>query len=172
LLTQRDQADAVVCGAQTVRSESVPIPHHAPLVVISSTGNLRDHRVTESSYRPGGVIVLTGSAATYNPSEFFPDNVVEHHVLSSGPTIAPHDVVSTLAQRSYHHLLVEGGKTLASAFARAGLLDEVCLSLTGPPLSENHPPLPWWDASWSEWTAQHVLTDDLKTLYFRYRVLR
>ena len=37
----------------------------------------------------------------------------------------PADVVAVLAEREVRHLLVEGGPTLAAAFLRAGLVDEV-----------------------------------------------
>lgn len=37
----------------------------------------------------------------------------------------PADVVAALAEREVRHLLVEGGPTLAAAFVRAGLVDEV-----------------------------------------------
>lgn len=37
----------------------------------------------------------------------------------------PAEVVAVLAERQVRHLLVEGGPTLASAFLRAGLVDEV-----------------------------------------------
>ena len=37
----------------------------------------------------------------------------------------PADVVAVLAEREVRHLLVEGGPTLAAAFLRAGLDDEV-----------------------------------------------
>jgi 5-amino-6-(5-phosphoribosylamino)uracil reductase len=168
LLTQRRLADAVVCGAHTVRSEAVPIPAHAPLVILSSRGDLRDHKVTKGSFRGGGVLILTGPNPESDPRSYFPDDVATHIAVGQGDTMEVENILGVLSALSYHHLLVEGGRRVAEAFAHAGALDEVCMSLTGPPLSENHPPLPWWQASWGEWSAQHVLTDDLKSLYFRY----
>ncbi|MFZ9105055.1 MAG: dihydrofolate reductase family protein [Pontimonas sp.] len=168
LLTQRRLADAVVCGAQTMRSELVPIPSHAPLVVLSSSGDLRDHKVTEASFRAGGVMILTGPSPQSDPRSFFPEGVASHSEVGHSEKMSAEDILGVLSDLSYHHILVEGGRSVAEAFAHTGVLDEVCMTLTGPPLSENHPPLPWWQAQWGEWSAQHVLTDDLKSLYFRY----
>ena len=169
LLAQRRHSDAVICGANTVRAEAVPVPPAAPLVVITSTGNLRDHLISEQSLRPGGVIIISGLEPEADPTQFFPERVATHLRVGDGPSLRASDIVTTLESMSLRHLLVEGGKTLAELFAQEQLLDEVCMSLTGPPLSENHPPLPWWQPQWGEWSAQHVLTDDVKTLYFRYR---
>ena len=169
LLAQRRHADAVVCGANTVRAEPVPVPSTAALVVITSTGNLQGHLISEQSLRPGGVIIISGSKPETDPSQFFPEGVATHLKAGHGASLRASDIVTALESKSLRHLLLEGGKTLAELFAQEQLLDEVCMSLTGPPLSENHPPLPWWQPQWGEWSAQHVLTDDAKTLYFRYR---
>lgn len=168
LRSLRGHADAVITGATTARMEPVPIPAHAPLVIVTSSGNLEGHKIIESTIRPEGVLVVSGSAATHSPKEFFPPGVAQHLVWSEDAYLRAIDVVSGLATRGAQHLLVEGGRSVAEMFASENTLDEVCLSLTGPPLSENHPPLSWWGDSWGEWSASHVLTDDLKTLYMRY----
>ncbi|MDM8083890.1 bifunctional diaminohydroxyphosphoribosylaminopyrimidine deaminase/5-amino-6-(5-phosphoribosylamino)uracil reductase RibD [Cellulomonas cellasea] len=41
------------------------------------------------------------------------------------PTHDPHEVLAVLHEREVRHLLVEGGPTLAAAFLRAGVVDEV-----------------------------------------------
>jgi len=168
LLTQRRHADAVICGANTVRTEPVPVPLQAPLVVITSTGNLSSHLISEHSFRPGGVIIISGPEPEADSAQFFPEGVATHLRVGDGASLSASDIVTALETMSLRHLVVEGGKTLAELFAQEQLLDEVCMSLTGPPLSENHPPLRWWQPQWGEWSAQHVLTDDVKTLYFRY----
>ena len=40
-------------------------------------------------------------------------------------THEPQDVLDALVERGVHHVLLEGGATLAAAFLRAGLVDEV-----------------------------------------------
>lgn len=50
------------------------------------------------------------------------DGAAETLVL---PTHDPHEVLAALTGRGVHHVLLEGGATLAAAFLRAGLVDEV-----------------------------------------------
>jgi riboflavin biosynthesis pyrimidine reductase len=168
LRAQRHYADAIVSGASTIRKEAVPVPAHAPLVVVTRSGNLEGHQVSEHSFRPGGVIVVSRSDAEYDGSTFFPEGVASTLTVAGTDNLTASEIVDALNSRGYHHLLVEGGQTLATVFADEGSLGEVCLALTGPPLSENHPPLPWWSPSWGQWTSRHVLSDDQKYLYFRY----
>lgn len=168
LRSLRGHAHAVITGASTVRTEAVPIPSHAPLVIVTSGGNLEGHRIIESSFRARGVLVVSGSGTNNSPTDFFPAGVAQHVVWSDEAELRADNIIEGLSGRGATQLLVEGGRTIAELFASAGKLDEVCLSLTGPPLSENHPPLAWWSAQWGEWSASHVLTDDLKTLYMRY----
>lgn len=169
LVAQRRSAHAVITGANTVRKEPVPIPRHAPLVILSQSGNLAGHRVTESSFRADSVIVITVGTPEADPARFFPHGVARTIPLGLATGVPATDVVATLRHEGYSHLLVEGGMQVAVAFARQHQLDEVCLSLTGAPRAESHPPLPWWDSAWGEWSAYHVLSDDRKTLYLRYR---
>lgn len=168
LRSLRGHAHAVITGATTARTEPVPVPTHAPLVIVTRSGNLEGHQVIESSMRPAGVLVVSASTPSHSPVDFFPEGVAEHAIWSEESELHPQDIVRGLATRGAAHLLVEGGRTIAELFASEGALNEVCLSLTGPPLSENHPPLAWWAAGWGEWSASHVLTDDLRTLYMRY----
>ena len=168
LRAQRHYSDAIISGASTIRGEAVPIPAHAPLVVVTGSGNLAGHQVSKHSFRPGGVIVLSRSDAEHDGSSFFPDDVASTISIPGSGALNALEIIDTLRSQGYQHLLVEGGQTLATAFANEGALDEVCLALTGPPLSENHPPMPWWSPSWGEWTSTHVLSDDQKYLYFRY----
>ncbi len=168
LKAQRHSSDAIISGASTIRREAVPIPAHAPLVVVTRSGNLEGHQVSDHSFREGGVIVLSRNDVEYDGSTFFPDGVSSTLTVPGSGDLTAAEIISTLHGQGYRHLLVEGGQTLATVFAAEGALDEVCLALTGPPLSENHPPMPWWAPGWGDWTSTHVLSDDQKYLYFRY----
>lgn len=168
LKAQRHSSDAIISGASTIRREAVPIPAHAPLVVVTRSGNLEGHQVSDHSFREGGVIVLSRNDVEYDGSTFFPDGVASTLTVEGSGDLTAAEIISTLHGQGYRHLLVEGGQTLATVFAAEGALDEVCLALTGPPLSENHPPMPWWAPGWGDWTSTHVLSDDQKYLYFRY----
>lgn len=168
LKAQRHSSDAIISGASTIRQEAVPIPAHAPLVVVTRSGNLEGHQVSEHSFRPGGVIVLSRGDAKHNGSTFFPEGVASTLTVPGSGDLTADEIISSLRALGHRHLLVEGGQTLATVFAAGNALDEVCLALTGPPLSENHPPMPWWAPHWGAWTSKHVLSDDQKYLYFRY----
>ena len=168
LKAQRHHSDAIISGASTIRHEAVPIPAHAPLVVVTRSGNLEGHQVSDHSFRPGGVIVLSRDDTELDGSQFFPDGVASTLTVPGSGDLTATEIISALRSQGYQHLLVEGGQILASTFAAEGTLDEVCLALTGPPLSENHPPMPWWAPTWGAWTSRHVLSDDQKYLYFRY----
>lgn len=168
LRTQRALADAIVTGAATVRAEAVPIPSHAPLVIVTSSGDLAKHQVSPTSFRENGVVIVSREGEAHRATSHFPDGVATHLTLPGEGPLAAAEISDALSREGYQHLLIEGGKQLATLFGGEGALDEVCLAMTGPPLDEGHPPLPWWDAAWGEWTSTHVLSDDLKTLYFRY----
>ena len=165
----RSQADAVIVGGHTVRAEPVPVPPHAPLVILSSRGDLSGHRVSPASLRPGGVLVITGSAPDVSPAEFFPQGTASHHLLGDQPTIDPSLLQDFLRGEGFQHLLLEGGQLTLTKWLEAGLVDELALTLTGPPLFAQQPPLPWWKEKWGEWKALGVATDSGKNLYFRFR---
>jgi len=102
----RAQVDAIAVGsgtavtddpALTARDEAGGLADHQPLRVVVG------HRQAPADGRlrgPGGELV---HAATHDP----------------------HEVLALLHAREVRHLLVEGGPTIAAAFLRAGLVDEV-----------------------------------------------
>lgn len=102
----RAEVDAIAVGTGTVladdpaltaRTAHGDLAPHQPLRVVVG---LRDLPAGGRLAGPGGEVV---------------------HVRSHEPA----DVVAALAARDARHLLVEGGPTLATAFLRAGLVDDV-----------------------------------------------
>jgi diaminohydroxyphosphoribosylaminopyrimidine deaminase / 5-amino-6-(5-phosphoribosylamino)uracil reductase len=103
----RGVVDAVIVGtgtvvaddpSLTVRDDSgAPVPGAQPLRVVVGRREV-----------PSGARVLDGAAATV---------VIASH--------DPHEVVAELDERGRHHVLLEGGPTLAAAFCRAGVVDRV-----------------------------------------------
>jgi riboflavin biosynthesis pyrimidine reductase len=166
--TLRGHADAVITGANTVRAEPVAIPPTACLVIVSRHGDLSTHRITAGSYRPGGVIILTGPQPTHEPTRFFDSGVARHVELPHASVIDAKAIVRWAHSEGFRSLLLEGGMELVRPFLDAQLVDECVLTMTRSPLVESHPPLPWWEESWGQWSASAVFTDDARYLYTRY----
>lgn len=134
----RAQVDAIAVGTTTAltddpaltardrvrglcREEGVPSPSQTP------------HSV-DGTPRPDGACRPEAVLASHQPLRV----VVGHRDVPPGAALRgpggelvqvrshdPADVLAALAQREVRHLLVEGGPTLAAAFLRAGLVDEV-----------------------------------------------
>lgn len=166
--TVREQSDAVITGARTVRAEAVAIPTAAPLVIISRHGDLATHRITQASYRPAGILVLTGPHPEHDPTTFFDSGVARHKEMSDASAIHPKEIVEILHSEGFHSLFLEGGMDVVRPFLDAQLVDECVLTMTRSPLVESHPPLPWWEEHWGQWSASAVFTDDARYLYTRY----
>lgn len=166
--TLREQADAVITGAHTVRAEPVALPATARLVIVSRHGDLATHRILASSFRPDGILVLTGPHPTHDPTQFFDPGVAQHRELADASAISAPDIVRVLRSEGFHSLLLEGGLELVRPFLDAQLVDECVLTMTRSPLVESHPPLPWWEKHWGQWSASAVFTDDARYLYTRY----
>ncbi|QFG20687.1 pyrimidine reductase family protein [Actinomadura sp. WMMB 499] len=179
-LLLRGLADAVIVGAGTVRAEGYgpvrPIPEWGdvrdgrtpvpPLVIVShSLGLDFDGPVFTEARVP--TIVLTSADAD-------PDRLRaarEHaEVIIAGERALDFGVAfRALAARGHRRLLVEGGPSVLGQVAAAGLLDELCLTLSpmllggdalrildGPTVPEP-----------AAWKLAHTLTDE-DFLFLRY----
>lgn len=168
LTSMRNQSEAVVLGGATLRAENVPVPTSGPLVVVSRSGDLRDHRIPEKSLRPDSVWVVTPEGLSHDPTEFFPEGVAIHLTTPGTDGVDAVSVRDVLASRGVTQVLLEAGRDLAGQCLDAGIVHSLTLTLTGAPRSETHPPLPWWKDEWGEWSAADVFTDDMRYLYLRY----
>lgn len=104
--TVRAQVDAIVVGTGTALTDDPSLTARAP------DGTLHTHQ-------PLRVVVghrdLPAGAALHGPGG----------ELVQVRTHDPAEVLATLDAREVRHVLVEGGPTLAAAFVRAGLVDEL-----------------------------------------------
>ena len=136
----RAVADVVLIGAGTARAEGyadVRVPERLlagrrargqsdrlELAVVSATGTLPD-RLLDCDPPP---LVLTTAAR--------PDLAALQHrigaervlVVGDGATVDVAHALDVLAARGLHRVLTEGGPHLVGELARAGLLDELCLT--------------------------------------------
>lgn len=165
LALHRDSVDVVVVGARTLRTERVPLPARTPLAVVSASGDLSGHQLTQTTR--GALLVLTtadnaGLVATGLHG-------IAHTVITV-PATAPftggalykalHDSVGA------ESVLVEGGRALYETFA--SITDEVALSVTPPPQDQRAGIPPWWPLPTETWRLMSLMTDDEKMLYYRY----
>ena len=159
----RGLADAVVIGAQTLRGEPVPFPSGIPLVVLSRSGQIQSARWPHSGEGRELVVVTTIDSEL----EGVPDRIA-HEVIRLGPEeLNPPQLVKLFANRGWNHLLVEGGVSTVVDWAKKNVLDELCLTLTGPPELSSQPPVGWWPEG-QVMDTRHVLTDSQRMLYYRF----
>jgi riboflavin biosynthesis pyrimidine reductase len=141
----RGIADAVMVGAETVRQEGYrparvrdalaerrTAAGQAPAPVIAVvTASLRlDFSLPLFASPAVRTLVLTGAAA---PPERIRDAEkagAEVVVAGDGPGVDPARAVRALAERGHRRLLTEGGPRLLGQFVAAGVLDELCLTVS------------------------------------------
>ncbi len=158
----RTMADVVIIGAETLRLEGIPVPPGAPLLVISGSGNIAANNVI---FGPGSgeLVVMTPSTVTAHATL----GDIPHRIINPGlPSLTADTIIELCAAEGWKNLLVEGGQQIATLFADAGAVDDLCLTLTGAPLSEDTPPVSWWPEG-EAWTTSHLLMDDNRLLYYR-----
>jgi riboflavin biosynthesis pyrimidine reductase len=159
----RSMADAVIIGAETLRQERIPVPRGIPLVVLSRSGNIAAENIVAGP-ESGDLVVMTPSPET--ASRTLRDT--PHRIIPlSEPTPSADKVIDLCRAEGWQNILVEGGQNVATFFAEAGLVDDLCLTLTGAPLNDHTPPVSWWPQG-SIWSTSHLLMDDNRMLYHRY----
>jgi riboflavin biosynthesis pyrimidine reductase len=122
----RSLADVVIVAAGTMRAEHYG-PATVPIAVVTRSAHLdwQSPFFAEAKARP---IVLTGDDA--------PEENLEHAaavadvVLAGRGGVDLRRAVDALGERGFRHVLAEGGPTLNAELALAGVLDELCLTLS------------------------------------------
>lgn len=122
----RADADVVLVGAQTVRAEGYVVPRTARLAVVTASGDLSGHRLDLGGGRSRVLIVCAAGRAAAVREQVGHDVEL---VTVEGDEVEPADVVAALADRGLRRVVCEGGPTLATEFAGAGLIDEYCLTV-------------------------------------------
>ena len=185
----RGLADVVLVGSGTVRTEKYGAVRldgataarratrrqatTVPIAVVTSRAGMDPGQrlFTETSGSGAArTLVLTCEAAPTPAREALAR--VAEVVVCGGATVDDRLVIDALVQRGLRQVLCEGGPTVLTRLLRAGLLDELCLSiapvLAGPGrtgLGAGDPlvvPAPM--------TLTHLLGGDGGTLFARYRI--
>ncbi len=139
----RSLADVILAGAGTARAERyrpvrdsevwpelrrgrAPTP---PIAVVTRELSLPadDALLTEAPRSARTIVIATQAAPPARRAA-----VARHADLAvtGGETVSPGDVLAVLADRGLRRILVEGGPTLLGQFVAAGLLDELCLTVS------------------------------------------
>ncbi|MFE9393880.1 pyrimidine reductase family protein [Streptomyces flavidovirens] len=143
--TLRALADVVIVGAETVRLEGYrparareafaqrraaagqgPAP---AIAVVSASLNL-DFSLPLFTSPLVPTLVLTGATAPLDGIRAAREAGAEVLVVGDGAAVDPRRAVEELAQRGLTRLLTEGGPRLLAQFIAAGVLDELCLTVS------------------------------------------
>ena len=144
LSTLRRLADVVVVGAGTVRADPAayrpvrPSPEirqrrlaagqaEAPVIAIVTAG--LDLDLAGEPFRDGRPLLFV-AAGTPSGRVTRAREVADIVVAGAGPRPDPAAMVQELVERGLPRILCEGGPQLLGSIAAAGLLDELCLTLS------------------------------------------
>lgn len=123
----RRASDAVLVGAETVRSERHAPVGGAVLAVVTGSGDLAGNRIPPAEAEHG-VIVLCPPAAAACARATMPGARIEHPPLDAAGRVAMAELRAFLSALGRERVVVEGGGRLISQVLDAGLLDEACLT--------------------------------------------
>ncbi|WP_026122825.1 dihydrofolate reductase family protein [Nocardiopsis halotolerans] len=137
----RALCDVVLVGAATARVEGYgPVrvrraweglragrPRTPAVAVVSRSLDLPEALVTEAPADARTLVFTTSDSPAQRRRA-----IAEHAdvVVVEGVSVTPAHVVNGLAERGLYRVLTEGGPHLLAEFVAAGLLDELCLTLS------------------------------------------
>jgi riboflavin biosynthesis pyrimidine reductase len=141
--TLRSLADVILVGAGTMRTETYGPARldetqrkererrgqtsEPPIAVVTRSGNLdwSSPFFTEARQRP---IIFTSSDG--DPGSRRRAESVAEVVVAGAHNVDPREAIEHLRRAGYRSVLLEGGPGLNADVVRAGLLDELCLTLS------------------------------------------
>jgi riboflavin biosynthesis pyrimidine reductase len=163
----RENADAVIVGASTIRSEPVPLPRTTPLVVLSTSGNLHGHKLFTRG-APGERLVVA-SAPAHRESLADALEGLPWELLPWDTAAPPEELQRVLQENDFSgHLLVEGGRKVWEFCAP--ITTELLIATIPPPRDSHEGIPPWWPGSPQNWELRSLFTDDAKMLYYRHEI--
>lgn len=137
----REQSDAIVVGAQTVRQERHTATAPTWLCIVTASGDLTGHRISEADAR-ASVLVCCPADAVAEVERTMPGASIVALELDASGRIRLDEVLAELRGRGLEQLVVEGGNRLIGQFLDEGRLDEVCLTQAPVFAPDDAPSLP------------------------------
>ncbi|MFE0733366.1 pyrimidine reductase family protein [Streptomyces sp. NPDC058855] len=143
--TLRGLADVVVVGAETVRLEGYRPARAreafaarraaagqgpAPVIAVVSASLDLDFSLPLFTEPLVPTLILTGAAAPADRVRAAREAGAEVLVAGDGAGVEPARALAALAERGHRRLLTEGGPRLLGQFVAAGVLDELCLTVS------------------------------------------
>lgn len=161
----REDADAVIVGASTLRAEPVPLPRTTPLVVLTRSGDLHGHQLVSRGAEGERLVVATPRRNADRVRDALEGFTVE--LLDIGDDISAEALVGNIRSHlGADHLLVEGGRTTWEYLAP--LTTELLIATAAPPLNSRQGIPPWWPVPERPWDMASLFTDDARMLYYRH----
>ncbi len=179
----RGLADVVVAGAGTVRAEGYgpahPLPEFVerrtaagqrpapPIAVVSRSLDL--DAAAPLFAGPERTVVLTAAAVDHERLRAL--TKVADIVVAGESRVDPKEAVSAMLAHGWRRALVEGGPTLLAEWAAAGVIDELCLTISPMLAGGGHGRI----LAGAEWESTrpvelvHLLEEE-GTLFARYRL--
>jgi len=166
----RRAADVVLVGAETVRAEGYLLPKTARLAIVTASGDLGEDglRTAGREDRPPAIVLCPQGRAERVREALTGAHVEVWPVPSESDTLEPADIVSTLRDRGLGRIVCEGGPDLATQFVEAGVVDELCVTVSPVLEPARHPFVTLTDRVDS--TVAGLLVDDAGFSYLRLRV--
>lgn len=143
--TLRGLADVVVAGAETVRLEGYRPARAreafaarraaagqgpAPAIAVVSASLDLDFSLPLFTAPLVPTLVVTGAGAPQDRVSAARQAGAEIVIAGDGAGVDPARAVQELAERGFRRLLTEGGPRMLGQFVAAGVLDELCLTLS------------------------------------------
>jgi riboflavin biosynthesis pyrimidine reductase len=121
----RALADVVLVAAGTVRAEHYG-PSDVPIAVVTRTAQLDWHSPFFSQAKAKPIVLTVDDA----PAENLRRAAEVADVTVGSGSVDFGRALDELGARGYHQVLAEGGPTLNGQLALAGVIDELCLTLS------------------------------------------
>ena len=125
----RRDADVVVVGAQSVRTEGYVVPKSAHLAVVTASGRLDGHRLELDAEVAARVLLVVPEARADGIAERAGLADVRVLAVPADERLHPRAIVAALAAEGLPRIVCEGGPSLAGQFADAGVIDEYCVTV-------------------------------------------
>lgn len=161
----REQSDAIVVGAQTVRQERHMATGSTWLCIVTGSGDLSGHRISPAD-AAASVLVCCPADAVAEVERTMPGANTVALALDERGRIPLDAVLDRLRERGLEQLVVEGGNRLISQFLDEGRLDEVCLTQAPVFAPDDAPSLPG-SGHGTEFVRSLLAEDSLGFVYQR-----